>query len=172
MKKSIGLVFLVFIMFLIVLLSGCALSSTLFPPTSTPTPIGANLTPVAIIASSDSQRLGIVDIFLTDAQEKVFEAKETIPPVFSSGIEDVSVVIIFDSTLPDGTSFEWKITRAGEVVQMSGFSTMLSKSYGNGVKVIIPFRPADGQFPDGIYQATLSINESPYAELNWIVGVP
>lgn len=151
------------------LVTGCGAGQS-FGATSTP--IGVNLTPVAVIDTSTSQELGIVDIFLTGAQEKLFDAEETMPPVFNSGIKKVSVVIIFDPAPPDGTSFDWEIKRAEEVVQMSGYSSLLSGPYENGLKVIIPLETAEGQFSDGIYQATLYINKSPFAELNWIVGAP
>jgi hypothetical protein len=141
------------------------------PPTATPVP--PTLTPAVVIDASVSKKLGIVDVYVSDSSENIFSMTKKIPAVFPSGAKRFSAVIVFDYRPPNGTSFAFQIRNSeGKIVERGGISMLGSDPTGRKFKVFMPYEAASGLFLDGAYQGTVIINDSPYAELNWIVGTP
>lgn len=132
--------------------------------------IGCSPRPPMVIVSTPIAPIKVKDAYIqtVNGQDKV------LPPVFSSGVEQLNLIVEFEF-IPDDTNLNREVfDRDGKIELDDTFFSMgvvrnvLENT--NAATVIFYLRPKSGSFADGSYQAIITIDNIPTIELNWTVG--
>ena len=125
-------------------------------------PSGLETLWVAVVA--DLSASGVSDAPQPADREKTLS--QTLP----SGTKEVTFLVDFAKTPPNGTKIGIEIVCKGGPIEFPDYNSMMSATKGLETRVVLGRSPKSGVFPDGPCQGTLSLDERAVVKLNWTIG--